>query len=66
MQLLRPLMAGASPSFLLIEVSGTIDHPTVRKTAFPVLNETLRELFPDLAEAREARLNSRSGGVWRR
>lgn len=48
-QVLRPLMAGASPSFLLIEVKGTIDSPSVNKTAFPVLNETLRELFPDLA-----------------
>jgi hypothetical protein len=49
LQVLRPLMAGASPSFLLIEVTGTIDSPSVKKTAFPVLNETLRELFPDLA-----------------
>jgi hypothetical protein len=64
LQLLRPLMAGASPSFLLIEVSGTIDNPSVHKTAFPVLNETLRELFPDLARGdgpatREAKVEPR-------
>jgi hypothetical protein len=53
-QLLRPLMAGASPSFLLIEVTGTIDNPAVKKTAFPVLNETLRGMFPDLARANAA------------
>lgn len=49
LQALRPLLAGASPSFLLIEVTGTIDKPAVKKTAFPALNETLKELFPDLA-----------------
>ena len=63
-QVLRPLMAGASPSFLLIEVKGTIDSPSVNKTAFPVLNETLRELFPDLARgdgpaANEAKIEPR-------
>jgi hypothetical protein len=65
LQLLRPLMAGASPSFLLIQVTGTVDSPSVKKTAFPVLNETLRELFPDLARgdgpaASEAKAESRA------
>jgi hypothetical protein len=65
LQVLRPLMAGASPSFLLIEVTGTIDSPSVKKTAFPVLNETLRELFPDLARgdapaASEAKIEPRT------
>lgn len=65
LQVLRPLMAGASPSFLLIEVTGTIDSPSVKKTAFPALNETLREMFPDLARgdgpaASEARTEPRT------
>lgn len=62
-QALRPLLAEASPNFLLIEVTGTIDHPSVKKTAFPALNETLRELFPDLAgsdDARDPRREARS------
>jgi hypothetical protein len=76
LQVLRPLMAGASPSFLLIEVTGTIDSPSVKKTAFPVLNETLRELFPDLARgdgpaASEAKIEPRTllpraDSLWRR
>jgi hypothetical protein len=73
-QALRPLLAEASPNFLLIEVTGTIDNPSMKKTAFPALNETLRELFPDLARegenrdaAREARpLLPRPGALWRR
>jgi hypothetical protein len=74
-QALRPLLAEASPNFLLIEVTGTIDQPSVKKTAFPALNETLREMFPEVAngeggpsqgrgEARPAL--SLPGSLWRR
>lgn len=48
-QPLRPLLAEASPHILLIEVKGTLDDPQTKKTAFPGINETLRQLFPDLA-----------------
>jgi hypothetical protein len=76
LQALRPLLAEASPNFLLIEVTGTIDQPSVKKTAFPALNETLREMFPEVANGEgggpsQGRGENRSilplpGSLWRR
>jgi hypothetical protein len=71
LQAIRPLIAEASPHFLLIEVTGTIDQPNVQKTAFPVINETLRELFPDLARGEAEAKAERAGptlvpNFWRR
>ena len=57
-RMLRPLLAEAGPYFLLIEVTGSIDHPQMKKTAFPALNETLRELFPDLSRERDPQESS--------
>jgi hypothetical protein len=72
-QALRPLLAEASPNFLLIEVTGTIDQPSIKKTAFPGLNETLREMFPEVArgddgveEAKAPRSSTPPAGFWRR
>jgi len=70
-QAIRSLIAEASPNFLLIQVTGTIDQPSVTKTAFPAVNEALREWFPDLAPGEEARAEPRSwlprpGSLWRR
>jgi hypothetical protein len=57
-RILRPVLAEASPLFLLIEVTGSLDQPQMKKTAFPAINETLRELFPDLARDPPASANS--------
>lgn len=48
--LLRPLQREASREFLLIEVTGPLDNPSVQRQAFPRLNETLQQLFPELAQ----------------
>ena len=49
----RPVLGEASRQFMLVEVTGTLDQPTVNKTAFPRLNERLQELFPELAGQRQ-------------
>jgi hypothetical protein len=46
--LLRPLFKEASRNVLAIQVNGTLDHPNITRHAFPELNETLQQLFPDL------------------
>jgi len=51
--IVRPVLGEASRQFMLVEVTGTLDQPTVNKTAFPRLNERLQELFPELAGQRE-------------
>jgi len=51
--IVRPVLGEASRQFMLVEVTGSLDQPTVNKTAFPRLNERLQELFPELAGQRE-------------
>ena len=46
---IRSLFAETSPRFLLIEVTGTPDDPQLHNQTFPALNESLRRLFPELA-----------------
>jgi hypothetical protein len=54
--ILRPVLGEASRRFLLIEVGGTCDQPEVRPTAFPVLNETLQQIFPEAAQTESSSL----------
>jgi hypothetical protein len=49
--ILRPVLGEASRQFLLIEVVGSLDQPKVRTTPFPGLNETLQQIFPEVAGA---------------
>jgi len=48
-QIFRPLVGEMNRQFMLIEVTGPVDHPNSRKTAFPRLNENLQQIFPELA-----------------
>lgn len=48
-QIFRPLVGDMNRQFMLIEVTGPVEHPISRKTAFPRLNENLQQLFPELA-----------------
>jgi hypothetical protein len=45
----RPLNAEAGRQFLLVEVTGTLDHPQVTKQAFPRIDARLQQIFPELA-----------------
>jgi len=47
--LLRPLLGEASRQFLALHVSGTLDQPRTVSEMLPGLNETLQQLFPELA-----------------
>jgi hypothetical protein len=77
--LFRPVLGEINRQFLLIEVTGSLDHPHVTKTAFPRLNDQLSQLFPELArlERERASLSERDrpllpgnllprGGLWPR
>lgn len=44
--LLRPLVREAGRRLLVIEVTGTLDDPKVKKELVPELNDTLQQLFP--------------------
>jgi hypothetical protein len=48
-QIFRPLVGDMNRQIMLIEVTGPIDQPISRKTAFPKLNENLQQIFPELA-----------------
>ena len=48
-QIFRPLVGDVNRQIMLIEVTGPLDHPISRKTAFPKLNENLQQMFPELA-----------------
>ncbi|MFN0021033.1 MAG: hypothetical protein ACKVP0_22470 [Pirellulaceae bacterium] len=48
-QIFRPLVGEMNRQFMLIEVTGPLEHPISRKTAFPKLNENLQQIFPELA-----------------
>jgi hypothetical protein len=47
--LIGPLLGQSGREFLLIEVTGTLDRPDVRRTPFPRIDERLQQLFPELA-----------------
>lgn len=47
---LRPLVGEASRQFMLVEVTGTLNRPDVNRTVFPELDESLKQLFPELAD----------------
>ncbi len=49
-QIFRPLVGDMNRQFMLIEVTGPLEHPISRKTAFPRLNENLQQIFPELAQ----------------
>jgi hypothetical protein len=44
----RPLVGKTGQEFMLIEVTGTLDHPEIDRRVFPRLDE-LAQLFPELA-----------------
>jgi hypothetical protein len=44
---LRPLIGEASRNLMLITVGGTLDQPELKREAFPGLNETLQQIFPE-------------------
>ncbi len=45
--ILRPLLGEASRQLMLIQVGGTLDAPEPTRQAFPGLNETLQQIFPE-------------------
>ena len=47
--LVRPLVGETGRQFMLIEVTGSLDAPQVKRTVFPKLDEQLEQLFPELA-----------------
>jgi hypothetical protein len=49
LQIFRPLVGDVNRQFMLVEVTGPLEHPVSRKTAFPKLNENLQKIFPELA-----------------
>ena len=49
LQIFRPLVGDVNRQFMLVEVTGPLEHPISRKTAFPKLNENLQKIFPELA-----------------
>ena len=50
--LVRPLVGETGRQFMLIEVTGSLDAPQVKRTVFPQLDEQLEQLFPvDLMES---------------
>lgn len=42
----RTVLGEASRSLMVIDVGGTIDNPTTEQEIFPMLNQTLEQLFP--------------------
>jgi hypothetical protein len=45
----RPLLGEASREFMLVEVTGTLDQPSVNRKVFPRFDERLQQMFPELA-----------------
>ncbi|HUE71238.1 MAG TPA: AsmA-like C-terminal region-containing protein, partial [Pirellulaceae bacterium] len=60
----RPVVGEINRQFLLIEVTGPLDHPNVTKTPFPRLNEQLAQMFPELAVRAEERREDPQRGLW--
>ena len=52
--LITSLLDEASRNILEIEVGGTLDEPNVRAKGFPEIDETLQQLFPEAARARQS------------
>ncbi len=55
--LLGPLLGQSGREFLLIEVTGTLDRPDVKRTPFPRIDERLQQLFPELVRQEPAEPN---------
>ena len=55
--LITSLLDEASRNILEIEVGGTLDEPNVRAKGFPEIDETLQQLFPEAARARQSEGN---------
>lgn len=54
-QVVSPLLAESRyATFMLIEVRGTLDNPTMQRRAFPQLEATFQQIFPEIAEKRES------------
>ena len=51
----RPLLGQASQQFLQIQVTGSIDDAEYYRRVLPGLNETLQQLFPELARTGQRR-----------
>lgn len=45
--ILRPIIGEASRQLMLIQVGGSLDQPQLTRQAFPGLNETLQQIFPE-------------------
>lgn len=52
--LITSLLDEASRNILEIEVGGTLEEPNVRAKGFPEIDETLQQLFPEAARARQS------------
>jgi hypothetical protein len=47
--LVRPLVGETGRQFMLIEVTGPLNDPQVKRTMFPRLDKQLEQIFPELA-----------------
>jgi hypothetical protein len=54
---LRPLLGQTGQEFMLIEVTGPLDQPDIRRTPFPRLDAQLAQLFPELAREESMETN---------
>ena len=60
----RPVLGEINRQFLLIEVTGPLEDPSVTRTAFPQINEQLSQMFPELAARAEVRREASDRGLW--
>jgi hypothetical protein len=49
--IITPVLGLASRQLLLIHLAGSLDHPEAEQKAFPGLNDTLQQLFPEAGDA---------------
>jgi hypothetical protein len=55
-KIVSPLLAESRFStFMMVEVSGTLDSPDMQRRPFPQLEATLQQIFPEVAEKRPLR-----------
>ncbi len=53
---ISPLLAESRyATFMLIEVTGTLDNPSMQRRPFPQLEATLQQIFPEVAERQPIR-----------
>lgn len=52
--IIGPLFRAASEQMLLIHVGGTLDRPDLTRKAFPQLEETIQQIFPEATNRRAA------------